>query len=70
MLAGPADGETILLGKGSLEAVFVAKAACDVGGHYSRPDVLQLVVNRRPSNRTVDRWEQAVPPSQLTDTPR
>ena len=26
----------------ALEAVFAAKAACDIAGHYSRPDVLRL----------------------------
>ena len=37
----------------SLEAVLQVKADIDVGGHYSRPDVLQLHVNRRPLDRVV-----------------
>ncbi|HNS51819.1 MAG TPA: carbon-nitrogen hydrolase family protein [Anaerolineae bacterium] len=45
--------ETILTAPVSLEAVLQAKASIDVGGHYSRPDVLQLHVNRRPLERVV-----------------
>ena len=45
--------ETILTASVSLETVLQAKANIDVGGHYSRPDVLQLHVNRRPLERVV-----------------
>jgi len=45
--------ETILTTSVSLKAVLQAKASCDVGGHYARPDVLQLHVNRRPLERVV-----------------
>jgi nitrilase len=54
VIAGPVRGETILTARVSLEAVFAAKVACDVGGHYSRPDLLQLLVNRRPLDRLVE----------------
>jgi len=54
VIAGPAKGETILVARGSLEAVLAAKTACDVGGHYSRPDLLQLLVNGRPLERVID----------------
>jgi predicted amidohydrolase len=54
VIAGPAKGETILTARGSLEAVFAAKAVCDVGGHYSRPDLLQLLVNGQPLERVID----------------
>jgi len=54
IIAGPAEGETILTAQGSLESVLAAKVACDVGGHYSRPDVLQLLVNGRPVERIAE----------------
>ncbi|MBL4620008.1 MAG: hypothetical protein JKX88_07920 [Marinicaulis sp.] len=28
--------------------VRAAKAACDIAGHYSRPDIFELTVNARP----------------------
>jgi nitrilase len=53
VLAGPAQGEDILIATGSLEMVYAAKAACDVGGHYSRPDIFRLLVNRRVPERVI-----------------
>jgi predicted amidohydrolase len=53
-IAGPAEGETILVAEGSLDLVMEAKSECDVGGHYSRPDVFQLYVNYKPSQRVID----------------
>jgi predicted amidohydrolase len=51
--AAPANEETILTARVSLEAVLRCKARLDVGGHYSRPDVLKLLVNGRPMNRVI-----------------
>ena len=59
VIAGPVRGETILTATVTLEAVYAAKQGCDVGGHYSRPDVLQLLVNRQPLERLVERSSAA-----------
>jgi predicted amidohydrolase len=57
VIAGPAKGEEILIAEGSGEAIRAAKACFDVAGHYSRPDLFQLVVNRRRPERV--RYQEA-----------
>jgi predicted amidohydrolase len=57
ILAGPGVDEEILYAEGSLDEVRSAKALCDVAGHYSRPDVLRLTVNRTPARRAVEEAE-------------
>jgi predicted amidohydrolase len=57
IIAGPVEGEQILVADCSEEQIFAAKAACDVAGHYSRPDVFQLHVNRTPHRRVVEMQE-------------
>ncbi len=42
IIAGPADGETILYADADLAEVRKAKSACDPAGHYSRPDLFEL----------------------------
>ena len=42
IIAGPADGETILFAQADLEEVRKAKSACDPAGHYSRPDLFEV----------------------------
>ena len=54
VIAGPVEGETILIADGSTEHIFAAKSACDVAGHYSRPDIFQLRVNQTPYQRVVE----------------
>jgi len=62
--------EAVLTASVSLEAVLQAKASIDVGGHYSRPDVLQLHVNRRPLERVVVSDISASPGDALVLPPR
>ena len=54
VLAGPAVGEEILLVELNLSAVAAAKSMTDIAGHYSRPDLLRVHVDRRPTHRLVD----------------
>jgi nitrilase len=54
VVAGPARGEEILYADADLEKVRAAKVMCDVGGHYSRPDVLRQVVDRTPARRMME----------------
>lgn len=49
IIAAADSEETILVAEGSLDIVRAAKAACDIAGHYSRPDIFELTVNARPS---------------------
>jgi predicted amidohydrolase len=54
VVAGPAEGEEILIADCSVERILRAKTYCDVAGHYSRPDVFQLRVNRSSPCRVVE----------------
>jgi nitrilase len=54
-LAGPAyDQETILYADLNLATVVEAKHSFDVAGHYARPDILELRINRTPQAQLVD----------------
>jgi nitrilase len=49
VLAGPSfEGETILTADLDLNEIGRGKFDFDAAGHYSRPDVFQLVVNEKP----------------------
>lgn len=61
VLAGPAQGETILTARGSLESVLMAKAGANVGGHYSRPDIFRLTINREPPQQVIERGDGHAP---------
>lgn len=46
VIAGPVDNdEAILIAEGSLDTNALARSFCDIGGHYSRPDVFTFEVN-------------------------
>ncbi len=45
IIAGPIDGEGILYADGSLDVVRAAKAACDIAGHYARPDIFRFEID-------------------------
>ena len=54
VLAGPHfDGETILTAPLDLNEIGRGKFDFDVAGHYSRPDVFQLIVNEAPTRAVV-----------------
>jgi nitrilase len=46
IICGPAVGEEIIYADASLDEVRRAKSNFDVAGHYSRPDIFNLSVNR------------------------
>lgn len=48
------DEEGILIAEVDLGMIAYAKAAGDPAGHYSRPDVLRLMINKDPSPRVMD----------------
>ena len=47
IIAGPAEGETILIADADLAEVRKAKVACDPAGHYARPDLFELKLQGR-----------------------
>ena len=70
-LAGPLpEGEGILVAEMDLEQIVEAKIVHDVTGHYNRPDLFTLTVDRRPRSLTrfLDRGAgegEAVPDADL-----
>ncbi len=44
-LAGPVNDETIVYAELDMDKVPMSRMEFDVAGHYTRPDVLQLLVH-------------------------
>ena len=51
IIAGPAEGETVLIADCSSKDIHIAKSFCDNSGHYSRPDIFELKINRESRRR-------------------
>ena len=49
----PEDQEGLIIAELSLPMISVAKAAADPVGHYSRPDVVRLMLNRKAAPRVM-----------------
>jgi aliphatic nitrilase len=70
ILAGPLDGdrEEILYADMDLDVGVKMKLRHDLSGHYNRPDVFRLLVNKRaaPLMESSDDWEQRLPAGSVT----
>jgi nitrilase len=50
----PHDQEGLLIADLDMSDITIAKVFADPVGHYSRPDVTRLLLNRQPQPRTED----------------
>lgn len=63
----PEDEEGILYADIDLGMISLAKAAADPSGHYSRPDVTRLLLNKTPGDRVVS-YVMPMPETEVCDT--
>jgi len=56
----PEDQEGLVLADLDLGMISLAKAAADPAGHYARPDVTRLLLDKTPGDRVVPRQRHAV----------
>src|SRR5690606_19925557 len=61
------DQEGIVYADIDLGMISLAKAAADPAGHYARPDVTRLLLNKTPGDRVVSRVPQE--PAQPASAP-
>jgi aliphatic nitrilase len=62
----PEDQEGIVMATADFDAILAAKVGADPVGHYARPDVLRLMINRQPAPSVVRfgaTYEPAAPDS-------
>jgi len=69
VIAGPVEGEAILYADGTTEENLSKRAVWDIGGHYSRPDVFRLQVDRSPRPNVLELSDPLmVDPTDATET--
>jgi len=56
IIAGPVEGETILMAEADLGKVRAAKAAVDIAGHYSRSDIFELHIRKDPAGPRISSY--------------
>jgi aliphatic nitrilase len=63
----PEHSEGIVYADLDLGMISLAKAAADPAGHYARPDVTQLLLNKTPGDRVVSRTPAFIEPARGSD---
>lgn len=57
----PETAEGLVVADLDFSLIAIAKSAADPVGHYSRPDVMRLLINRAPNPTVVDRADPTAP---------
>lgn len=57
----PEDQEGLVVAEVDLGLISLSKAAADPAGHYARPDVTRLLLNKAPAERVLEQAPQARP---------
>ena len=67
VIAGPAEGRAILVADCTSEDIYSAKALCDVAGHYSRPDIFTVYLDRTPYRNQTDTDDSGITDEHVGD---